>query len=114
MYKNYTKTVCIPPGYIKKFLLVMKITTFLLFAALMQVSAAGLAQKLTLVKSNVTLRQVFLEINKQTDYNVIWSADDVNGNIKVNADFKETPLLEVLDKSLENTTLTYDRTNKTW
>ncbi|HTD42303.1 MAG TPA: STN domain-containing protein, partial [Mucilaginibacter sp.] len=91
----------------------MKITTFLLFVGFMQVSAAGLAQKLTLVKNPVTLRQLFLEINKQTTYNVIWSADEVNGDIKINAQFKDTPLLEVLDKALDHTNLTYIITNKT-
>ncbi|HZY35944.1 MAG TPA: SusC/RagA family TonB-linked outer membrane protein [Mucilaginibacter sp.] len=113
MYKIYTNNGCMPPGYIRKFLLVMKITTFLLFVAFMQVSAAGLAQKLTLVKNPVTLRQLFLEINKQTSYNVIWSADEVNGDIKINAEFKDSPLLEVLDKSLANTGLTYSIENKT-
>jgi len=113
MYKIYTKNGCMPPGYIKKFLLVMKITTLLLFVGLMQVSAAGLAQKLTLVKNPVTLRQLFLEINKQTTYNVIWSADEVNGDIKINAQFKDTPLLEVLDKALGSTGLSYTITDKT-
>lgn len=113
MYTIYTKNVCMPPGYIKKILLVMKITTLFLFLGLMQVSAAGLAQKLTLVKNPTTLRQLFLEINKQTTYNVIWSADEVNGDIKLNANFKNTPLLEVLDKALDNTNLEYTISNKT-
>src|SRR6202012_2484693 len=103
MYTNYTKNLCTPPGYIKKFLLVMKLTTLLLFLGFMQVSATGLAQKVTLEKNPVTLRQLFLEINKQTDYNVIWSSDEVNGDIKINAQFKNMPLLEVLDKALQNT-----------
>jgi TonB-linked SusC/RagA family outer membrane protein len=112
MYKIYTKTVCTPPGYIKKILLVMKLTTLILFAALMQVSAAGLAQRLTLVEKNATLKEVFNEINKQTNYNILWSSSQVNGDIKVDADFKDTPLLEVLDKCLENTDLTYSIENK--
>jgi len=113
MYKIYTKTVCTPPGYIKKILLVMKITTFLLFVALMQVSAAGLAQRLTLVEKDATLKQVFNEINKQTNYNILWSTSQVNGDQTINVNFKDTPLLEVLDRCLENTSLTYTIENKT-
>lgn len=102
-----------PPGYIKQLLLVMKITTLLLFVGLMQVSAAVLAQKLTLEKKDVTLRELFLEINKQTKYNVIWSSEEVDGDQKINAQFKSTPLLEVLDKALSNTELSYTITDET-
>jgi TonB-linked SusC/RagA family outer membrane protein len=113
MYKIYTNNVCTPPGYIKKILLIMKITTIFLFAALMQVSAAGLAQRLTLVKKDATLKQIFDAVNKQTNYNFVWSADQLNINQPVNADFKDTPLLEVLDKCLANTGLTYTIEDKT-
>jgi len=113
MYKNYTKNGCMPPGYIKKILRVMKITTFLLFVAFMQVSAAGLAQKVTLVKKDVTLKEVFKEINKQTGYNV-FAADNLISGIKpFDANFKEAGLLEVLNKCLENTQLSFTITDRT-
>lgn len=111
MYKNYTKNGCMPPGYIKKILLVMKITTFLIIAALMQVSAAGLAQKVTLIKKDVTLKEVFKEINKQTGYNIFGSDEQINK--KIDANFQNTELLEVLNKCLENTSLTYSVEDKT-
>jgi TonB-dependent starch-binding outer membrane protein SusC len=113
MYKIYTNNGCMPSRYIKKFLLVMKITTFLLFAAFMQVSASGLAQRLTLVQKDATLKQIFKEINKQTGYNIYWSDSQLNSDQKVNVNFKDTPLLGVLDKCLENTQLTYTVENKT-
>ena len=91
----------------------MKITTFILFVALIQVSAAGRAQRLTMVKSNITLKEVFKEINKQTGYNIYWSDSQLNSDQKVDADFKDTPLLEVLDRCLNNTNLTYTVENKT-
>src|ERR1700722_14431111 len=112
MYKNYTITGCMPPGYIKKILRVMKITTFLLFVAFMQVSAAGLAQKVTLVKKDVTLKEVFKEINKQTGYNV-FAADNLISNVKpFDANFKDVGLLDVLNKCLENTQLTFTVNDK--
>jgi len=103
MYKKYTQF----------FLRVMKITTVILFLALMQVSAAGIAQRLTLPKEQISLKQLFNEVNKQTDYTVVWSATQVNGEQKVSVDFKNTPLLEVLDQTLQNTNLSYSIENKT-
>ncbi|MFS2185604.1 SusC/RagA family TonB-linked outer membrane protein [Mucilaginibacter sp. Mucisp84] len=113
MNLNFTKNKCVPRGRIKQVLLIMRLTTFLLFAAFMQVSAAGLAQRLTLVQKNVTLKQVFNEVNKQTGYSIVWSVSQVRGNVQVDVDFKDTPLLEALDKCLENTNLTYTIENKT-
>lgn len=79
----------------------------------MQVSAASLAQRLTLVQKNVTLKQLFTEVNKQTGYSIIWSVSQVRGNVQVDVNFKDTPLLEALDKCLENTNLAYTIENKT-
>lgn len=112
MYKNYTKTVCTPPGCVKKFLLVMKITTIILFVAFMQVSATGLAQKITLVQKDATVTQIFKEINKQTGYNIFWSDTQINGETKLSVNFKNTPLIDVLNKCLENSELTYSIEDK--
>jgi len=112
MYKNYTKTVCTPPGCVKKILLVMKITTIILFVAFIQVSAAGLAQKVTLVQKDATIRQIFKEINKQTGYNIFWSDSQINGDTKLSVDFKNTPLADVLNICLENSELTYSIEDK--
>ena len=103
MYKNYTKQV----------LRVMKITTVILFFAFMQVSASVIAQRLTLQKQDISLKQFFNEINRQTAYTVVWSADQVDGDLKLKVDFKNTPLLEVLDQALNNTRLSYSIENKT-
>jgi len=112
MYKKYTKTVCTPPGCVKKILLVMKITTIILFVAFMQVSAVGLAQKVTLVQKDATIRQIFKEINKQTGYNIFWSDSQINGDTKLSVDFKNTPLADVLNICLENSELTYSIEDK--
>ena len=113
MYKKYTRTVCSPPGCLQQILRIMKITTFILFFALMQVSAATLAQRVTLADKTTTLKQLFSEINKQTGYNVVWSSDQVNGDRVVLAGFLDVPLLEVLNKTLEGANLTYAIEDKT-
>jgi TonB-linked SusC/RagA family outer membrane protein len=112
MYKKFTRFFCMPPGYTSKFLLIMKLTTFILLVTLLQVSAAGLAQKITYVHKNVSLKQVFDEINKQTGYSIIWTAQNVKSDQVIDADFKNTPVTEVLDKCLENQPLTYSIDDK--
>lgn len=107
MYKNFTIFLCTATGYTRKFLLIMKITTILILAALMQVSASGLAQRITLNQKSIALKHVFNEINKQTGYNILWSAEKVKSNQKVDVNFNNLPLKEALDKCLEGLSLTY-------
>lgn len=106
MYKNYTNILCIPSGYVYKFLLVMKLTTILMMTTLLQVSAAGFAQSITFEQRNVSLKRVFLEIRKQTGYDVLFSSDQVF-NKTINVNFNHTPLKEVLESCLDNLPLKY-------
>lgn len=107
MYKNFTTNICMPSGYIKKFLLIMKITSFILMLAFMQVSAAVFSQKITYVNKDATLKQVFKQINKQTGYNIFWSPKSINGNHKLNVSFKDTPIDQVLATCLKDMQLIY-------
>jgi TonB-linked SusC/RagA family outer membrane protein len=107
MYKIFTAKLCTPLGYPNKFLLTMKITALLFFLALMQVSAAVFPQKITFKANDVSLKNVFTEISKQTGYNIIWSSKTVDVKTRVNVSFRETPLDEVLKACLSGTQLTY-------
>lgn len=107
MYKIYTENVCIPSGYSHKLLMVMKLTTILLIATIMQVSANGFAQQVTFSKKNATLQQVFNEIKKQTGYRVLYSDQIVDDASLIDADFYNAPLDEVLKKCFQHQSLTY-------
>jgi TonB-linked SusC/RagA family outer membrane protein len=107
MYKNFTTNICMPSGYIKKFLLIMKITSFMLMLAFMQVSAAVFSQKITYVNKDATLKQVFKQINKQTGYNIFWSPKSINSNHKIDADFNNASIDQVLATCLKDMQLTY-------
>lgn len=113
MYKFYTKILCWPQRRIPKILLIMKLTTVLLFALMMQVSATTLAQKVTLKQNHITLKQVFKEIRKQTGYDVLYHPDQVNTSQTIDANFKDTPVEQVIDKVLEGQPLTYTIDEKT-
>ncbi len=113
MYKNFTAKICMPSGCIKKLLRIMKITFFLLFAAMIQVSAAGFAQKVTFTQKDATLKQVFNQINKQTGYNVFWSPKLIKNSQRLDVTFNETPLEDALSICLKGLSLTYSINERT-
>ena len=113
MYKIYTEFLCRLHRHIAKFLLMMKITMFLLIATMMQVSATTYAQKLNLKQKEVTLKQVFKEIKKQTGYDVLYQPDKLKANQKINADFSNAPLEEVMKTCLQGQPLVYTFYEKT-
>lgn len=107
MYKNYTTNICMPLGYVKKFLLIMKITTLLLLLAIMQASGKVFSQKVTLTENHITLKRFFGEINKQTGYNVFWSPESIRDLPRISVSFKDTPLSEALRTCFSNLPLTF-------
>ncbi len=113
MYKIYTQNLRVHNLHIKKVLLIMKLTTILIIATLLQVSASGLAQKLTYSKKNVALIQVFKEIQRQTGYNVVYSVRKLNDAKIINVNFKNAGFEEVLKKCLEGQPLIYTIEEKT-
>jgi TonB-linked SusC/RagA family outer membrane protein len=86
---------------------VMKLAVFLLFFALTQVCAEGYSQGITYRGRNITLRQVFNEINKQTGFNVFWSSGIIANAPRMDVNFENTPLREVLETCLQRAHLTY-------
>jgi len=86
---------------IKKILNVMKLTILLLIASMLQLSAATLAQNITMNKKNVQLNVVFKTIRKQTGYNVLWKPDILDASVRIDANFNNTPLEEVIKACLE-------------
>jgi TonB-linked SusC/RagA family outer membrane protein len=107
MYKFFTLKICMPSAYVKKILLIMKIASLLIFLGLLQVSASVHSQSITFKEKNATLTQIFEAINKQTGYNVYWSAKNIVNAPKMTVDFQGTPVNEVLGTCLKNLPLTY-------
>jgi TonB-linked SusC/RagA family outer membrane protein len=89
--------IWLPP----KIILIMKLIVIIMTGLLMQVSAAGLAQKLTYVQKNAALSQVFFEIRNQTGYDVLWPAPELDVTQKINANFKAAGLSEVMEQCLQ-------------
>ncbi len=113
MYKKFTNCMGIPHCNLIISIKVAKLTTLLLIISLVQVSARGLAQRITLDKNKVSLRQVFREIRQQTGYDVLYQPDRLDDSRTIAAQFKEVTLDEVLKVCLEGLPLTYTIDDKT-
>lgn len=81
----------------RKKLLLMKFITILLLAVCLQVSARGIAQKITLSERNASLEKIFKQIHKQTGYQFFYESEliDQYGNISIRV--KDAPLEKVLE-----------------
>lgn len=107
MYTNYTRKCGAHGGYLHKILLIMKITTFIIFAVILQVSAAGFAQKVTLSTSNARLTEVFNEIRNQTGYDFLFTSETLKDAKRVNIKVENAELKDVLNQLFTNQPLEY-------
>lgn len=98
---------------ISQSLRIMKLTTLLLIISIMQVSATGYAQRLTLKKKNIAVGKVFDEIKLQTGYDVIYVEDLVKPDRIIEANFNNANLDQVLRKCLSGLALEYTIDEKT-
>ncbi|WP_172954145.1 SusC/RagA family TonB-linked outer membrane protein [Pedobacter ginsengisoli] len=90
----------------------MRITTIILFAAIMQVSASSFAQRVTLIQKNITLDEFFREIRKQTGYNVSYSDKVIDDAKRLNVNFQSTPLEQALTIALQDQKLSFEISDK--
>src|SRR5688572_11966212 len=75
-----------------KTLRIMKLTAILLIAGLMQVSANGISQTVTLTKKQAPLATVFREIQKQTGYRFFYTLELLENTGRVDIDVKKVSL----------------------
>ncbi|WP_316794220.1 SusC/RagA family TonB-linked outer membrane protein [Pedobacter frigoris] len=80
----------------------MKLTTLLLLVTIMQVSATGYAQRLTLKQKNISIARVFEEIEKQTGYDVFYLAKVLKTSKTIDANFENASLEEVMKACLKS------------
>lgn len=85
----------------------MKLTFFLLTAALLQVSARGLSQSINFNGKNVALEKVFAAVESQTDYVFLYKATALSVAKPVTITARGIDLGAFLNKVFENQSLTY-------
>lgn len=108
MYKNYTTKTGIPKPLYHKILLIMRLTTVILIASLMQVSASTFAQRITMDRHNVSLESVLKEIRIQTGYSFIYDVKAVSSAQNVTVTVVEAEVTDVLKKALSGLELDYE------
>ncbi|KAA5549171.1 TonB-dependent receptor [Adhaeribacter rhizoryzae] len=109
---TYTQRVPVAwPRITRKIIMVMKLTTFFMIIALMQVSAEGFSQ-ISLHGKNTSLEKVFKSIEKQTDY-VFFTRDAVLKKNIISVSVSNVSLEAALDICLKGLPLTYKIIDKT-
>lgn len=96
-----------------KLLLIMRLTIVILIAGIMQVSASSFAQKITLSKSNASLRSVFKELKEQSGYNFFYTDNLLKGAEPVDVNVRNTELIDVLRLILDRQNLSFVIREKT-
>src|SRR6056297_1785778 len=94
---------------LKKLLVMAKLTTLLILISFMQISAEVHAQagKLDLKVENLSIFQVFEEIEDNSEYRFFYDNDQVDLSKKVTIDTKQEELANVLTELFKGTDLTY-------
>ncbi|SMD02141.1 TonB-linked outer membrane protein, SusC/RagA family [Pedobacter africanus] len=95
--------VCLPDQILR----IMKLTTIIMIAFFMQVSANGLAQKINISESNATISKVFKQLQQQSGYNFVYTSQMLEGLKPVHVKLKNVSLKEALDALLEDQPITY-------
>lgn len=86
----------------------MRLVTVLLIASLLQVSAAGYSQRVTINQRNSGLQQIFQEIRRQSGYNLVYDARILPKNQRVSIMVKDATVQEALNAAINGLPLAYE------
>jgi len=96
-----------------KILLIMRLTTVFLIASLVQVSAAGFAQKISLSRSNASLKSVIGELRKQSGYDFVYNDKVLGAARPISIQIKQMEFEQALEQIFKDQKLTYTIDSKT-
>jgi hypothetical protein len=94
----------IPEQSMSKLLFIMKLSTVLLMFVFLQARAVEVysqGARVTIDAEQATLSEVLDEMERQTEYLFFYNKKNVNANKRVKVKVKDTPVSEVLDKTLD-------------
>lgn len=112
MYKIYTIDFVVPKRQLQKTLRIMRWTTLFLLVGLLQVSAASLAQRVTMKKQNASLESVLQEIHRQSGFDIVYDLEVVNKAKPVSVDLKDVTVQVALASALSGRQLYFEVDNK--
>ena len=91
----------------------MKLTSVLLLFACLQVSARGIAQKITLKEKNISMERIFEEIRRQTGFQFFYADETVRNAKRIDVAVKKENLTTVLETIFKEQALDYTITDNT-
>ena len=89
-------------------ILVMKLTTLFLLVGILQISAKGYSQRITLAKKHVPLSRVFADIQAQSGFSLLYDNNLIKAAKPIDINVKNATVDEVLTTCLEGLPLTYE------
>lgn len=95
-----------------RFMFIMRLTTIILFAAILQVSASGYAQKVTLNERNIKLTDLFNKIRTQTGMDFLFSESTLKGSGRVSIKVDNQEISAVLEKVFDGLPFEYRIENR--
>jgi TonB-linked SusC/RagA family outer membrane protein len=107
MHLTACRNLFLPIRVGRKQLLVMKLTSFLLLVACLNVSAGVYSQKVSLSGENIPLKQVFKEIKRQTGYMFVYREVLLKNATPVTLHVNNSNISQVLDLCLKDQPFTY-------
>jgi TonB-linked SusC/RagA family outer membrane protein len=96
----------------KAIIMKIKVTAIILFIACLQVSAASLAQSISLSERNSTLTSVFEKLRQQTGYDFLYTTSVLSGTHNVTVSLRNEPLEQALKTILNDQPLQFSVQDK--
>lgn len=97
----------ISPATKRKLMMRIQLITILLFAACLQLSAAGFSQSITISEKNALLETVLNKIEKQSGYDLFAQTELLAKSNKVTIDIKNVSMEKALEKIFAGQPLSY-------
>ena len=114
MKKKCTSEITPLIGQFRKLLLIMRLSFVIILSSLIQVSASTYSQstKLNIKLENASIKDLFKDIKKQSEFTFVYNVDDIEDLKKINCDFSQSTVEEILDYCLKGKEMTYEVRDK--
>lgn len=110
---NCTRSPLVTFKLRNQMLRIMRMLTFFMLVAILSANAEGTAQTVTISGKNMTLRDVFSTVKKQTGYVVFHNKRDLDENKTISLSVSRIPLRQFLDLIVKDLSLDYTIEDRT-
>lgn len=94
-------------GRLKKYFLIMRLTSLLTLFLTLQMSASVWSQTMSVKLKNSTLQELFVQIEKNSNYRFFYNNDEVDVNQRISIDAEEKTVGKILSAALGGTSYSF-------